>query len=142
MDAFRGMRPQEQSPKYPGSNQVRRRLAVKQREAVENPEWARNPYRLRVDGIVTLLYGSRHLADRLGLSVRTIQKWEERQQLPKPDYRYPSTSKLGRRRLYTRSQVDGIYRIAHEERILEGKRIGNTNFVARVSKLFANGTGG
>jgi hypothetical protein len=70
----------------------------------------------------------------------TIRKWEREGIIPKSTFQSPGRDDdvRGRRRLYTREQVEGIVRIAHEEGVLVShqKPIKGTNFTARVIDLF------
>ena len=99
----------------------------------------------RVNGQPTKFWGIRALGKLLGQrSADTMRSWEERGWLPKPtavfpgrDPRSAASAKHGRRRLYTRAQMIGLYKIAGEEGILEKHaRIESSNFPRRAKKLF------
>jgi hypothetical protein len=78
------------------------------------------------------------LAMALGRKAVTIRAWEANGVIPIATYSAPSDDPRGRRRLYSREQVEGIVQIAGEEGILEEtwKPIGATRFKQRVLQLF------
>ncbi|MDP9870442.1 MULTISPECIES: hypothetical protein [Streptosporangium] len=87
------------------------------------------------------------LARVLNRKSDTIRGWEEQGWLPRPPAAFPgrdprnaASAKHGRRRLYTKALIIGIYQIAREEGILEphARPIQETQFTARVTKLFAD----
>lgn len=79
------------------------------------------------------------LARALNRSAVTLRRWEAQAIIPQPTYSAPSyvDDPRGRRRIYSREQVEGIVRIAAEEGLLDPlKRVNSTNFSARVTELF------
>lgn len=78
------------------------------------------------------------LAKALGRKPVTIRKWEADGIIPVTWYHTPSNDARGRRRLYTRTMVEGIIQIAKEEEILVDtwRSIRKTHFQARVRELF------
>lgn len=78
------------------------------------------------------------LANALGRAPTTLRRWEAQGIIPKSGYTKPSLSRdpRGKRRLYTRAQVEGIIEIAIEEGIMGSGRIQSTDFSSRVIALF------
>jgi DNA-binding transcriptional MerR regulator len=68
----------------------------------------------------------------------TLRLWEREGIIPKATYQINSESKNGRRRLYTREQVEGLVKLAVEEGILisHQRAIGGTQFTTRSIELF------
>jgi hypothetical protein len=93
-----------------------------------------------VAGVETEFYTLGNLAQALGRQPVTIRKWEREGIIPKSTYQSPGRDDdpRGRRRLYTREQIEGIVRIAHEEGVLVShqKPLKATNFTVRVVDLF------
>jgi hypothetical protein len=93
-----------------------------------------------VAGVETEFFTVGDLAKALGRQPVTIRKWEREGVIPKSTYQSPGRDDdvRGRRRLYTREQIEGMVRIAHEEGVLVShqKPIKNTNFSVRVIDLF------
>jgi hypothetical protein len=108
--------------------------------AVDPGAWDAKPRKYVVGGVETEFFTVGDLATALGRRPVTIRKWEREGIIPKSTYQ--STGKdgdvRGRRRLYTRAQVEGMVRIAHEEGVLVShqKPIKGTQFTARVIDLF------
>lgn len=81
------------------------------------------------------------LAQALGRESGTIRKWEQTRVIPAATYQInvnENRDERARRRLYSRTQVEGIYEIAKDEGLLNDSRvyIGRTKFTQRVTKLF------
>ncbi|MFI6495924.1 hypothetical protein [Nonomuraea typhae] len=102
-------------------------------------------YEETVNGKKRDLYTIGALAKIIGRKPDTVRGWENFGWLPQPTDNYtgrdpknPASARHGRRRLYTRDQIIGIYMIAKDEGILEkhAKPITHTNFTKRVIKLF------
>ena len=90
-------------------------------------------------GVDVELYTVGQLADALDREAVTIRKWERDGILPKAMFNSPSTDPRGRRRLYSRAQVEGIVKIAKQEGIYSRnsrKPIRSTAFTAKVIDLF------
>lgn len=104
--------------------------------------------------VIKTLYGKEvelftigQLAMALDLKPVTIRKWEDMGWIPKPPIRtrppnwagLPSKTVKGRR-LWTRSMVAGIVRIANEEAVLPSspkrRQVRHTNFTQRVVALY------
>jgi hypothetical protein len=68
----------------------------------------------------------------------TIRKWEHDGILPKSQYATPSDDPRGRQRLYTKEQVEGIVKIAIEEKVFDPYRpnFKGSNFTTKVVALF------
>jgi hypothetical protein len=87
------------------------------------------------------LFSITELASLLNRKPVTIRKWETDEVIPKATYVRPGRNKdpRGRRRLYSRDQVEGILRIAGEEGLLDPttkKSIAKTQFTSKVFRLF------
>lgn len=92
-----------------------------------------------VGGTLQEFYFVGQLAKALNRSSVTLRRWESDGTIPTSTYSAPSYSGdiRGRRRIYSREQVEGIVRIAAEEGLLDpAKRVNSTNFSARVRALF------
>lgn len=123
---------------YPGSNHPIVRSGVRE---VRDPtgEWDENPRRLKVNGVDVEFFTVGQLGQALGgrQSV-TIRKWEREGVIPRAMFQAPSETPNGRRRLYTRDQVEGMIRIAREEGVYYSHQtpIKKTRFTERVVQLF------
>jgi hypothetical protein len=99
---------------------------------------------LLASGVIYLLNGMEielftigQLANVLDRSTTTLRRWESDGTLPKSGYTKPSKDPRGRRRLYSRAQIEGIYEIAKDEGVLEnGSTLKGTQFANRVLALF------
>lgn len=121
---------------YPGSRE--RRQVNRPRLEAEEPLDLGVPRIETVAGWDVEFYTIGVLASVLNRSPVTIRNWEADGILP-TSWSKPGADHRGRRRLYTRKQIEGIVRIAREEGVLEpGPRIGikATDFTARVTALF------
>jgi hypothetical protein len=129
---------------YPGSTKpiVRHpnRNALHTEAAPSAADWDAKPRKYNVGGVETEFFTLGNLATALGRQPVTIRKWEREGVIPKSTYQSPGRDNdpRGRRRLYTRAQIEGIVRIALEEGVLVShqKPIKTTNFTARVIDLF------
>lgn len=126
---------------YPGS----KKPIVRDKNEVSIPNneeigWDKKPRYYNIAGVKTEFFTAANLAEALGRKTATIRKWETDGVIPKATFQTPSTSSNGRRRLYTRGQVEGIVQIAREEKMLEQTSkaisIKSTKFSARVLDLF------
>jgi len=109
----------------------------KQSYAVD-PEWDSSPRKYMVGGVEKEFFAIGHLAQALGRRPGTIRLWEREGVIPKATYQVNSESPNGRRRLYSREQVEGLVKLAQEEGILVSRQrpIGETDFTARSIELF------
>jgi len=113
-----------------------------QRQKDVTPQWAypwdSRPYIKVVDGYPREFFTIGHLANALMRSSMTIRGWEAQGIFPKPSFIVGGADRHGRRRLYTRKQIEGVARIAHEEGILDNRRrfIKQTRFSERCFELF------
>jgi hypothetical protein len=130
---------------YPGSTRplVRHpnRLNTEAAPSAADPgAWDAKPRKGVVGGVETDFYTVGDLAKALGRQPVTIRKWEREGIIPKSVYQSPGRDGdvRGRRRLYTREQVEGMARIAAEEGVLVShqKPIKDTQFTPRVIALF------
>ena len=97
------------------------------------------PRYYRVNGERCEFFTLGQLAKALNREAVTIRKWEREGILPKPTHRAKGKDVRGSRRLYTRSQVVGLVRIAIEEGVFypHQRPIRESNFAVRAHKLFA-----
>lgn len=123
---------------YPGSRERRSVNHVPDGEP-DAPELGTGTV-YEVRGIDVEFFKIGDLARALNRQAGTIRKWEEDRILPRP---FSKTGRdrdpRGRRRLYTRAQIEGIWRIARDEGVLDpGPRINlrKTQFTQRVEALF------
>lgn len=100
--------------------------------------WDESPIYKRQQGTLREFFGIGHLATALGRSTKTIYKWEKSGLFPKATFVYNGTSRHGQRRLYTRTQIEGVVKIASDEGILRGSKryIGETLFPVKCAELF------
>jgi hypothetical protein len=125
---------------YPGSKRpiVRHPNRVES-EAPDPDRWDAKPKIFPVNGVDTEFFTVGQLALALGgRQPVTIRKWERTGVIPKATFNKPSEDPRGKRRLYSRAQVEGMIRIAEEEGLLRkhSKPITQTNFKERVLALF------
>lgn len=138
-----GMSHFEDVPRYyPGSNKPiieRKPVVVGQKDP---DAWDAHPLIYPVNGEDMEFFTNGHLGDALdGRSDITMRKWEKKGFIPKATYYKPGKegNVHGRRRLYSRAQVEGIVRIAKEEGIFPRNsriKVSSTNFTRRVVALF------
>jgi hypothetical protein len=104
----------------------------------EIPTWDDDPVYKKISGFYREFFAISHLAGALGRAPKTIYKWEANGLFPGATWIYNSDSKNGRRRLYTRAQIEGVVLIAHDEGVLSGtsRFISQTNFPERCRELF------
>ncbi|WP_167503150.1 MerR family transcriptional regulator [Streptomyces malaysiensis] len=100
--------------------------------------WDEDPVYKKIQGSYREFFGISHLSTALGRAPKTIYKWEANGLFPGATWIYNSGSKNGRRRLYTRVQIEGAVRIAYEEGVLSGTQrfISQTQFSQRCRELF------
>jgi hypothetical protein len=136
-----GSRKDEVMTMYPGS-----RMQVKNydRIVIEPPDYGPfdKPRVFSVKGTEVEFFTTGILARMLNRESGTVRKWESEGVIPKATFIAPSDDKRGKRRLYTRKQIEGIRSIAHEEGVLEPgaggrwKSIRKTDFREKVYNLF------
>jgi hypothetical protein len=122
---------------YPGTHRPVR-PAVAPDWAEPEVTWDANPIHYLHEGSLREFFGIGHLADALVRSTKTIYKWETRGIFPYATFVFNPSSLHGRRRYYTRVQVEGVMVIAAEEGVLtrEKREITQTLFPARCFQLF------
>ncbi|MGW3860274.1 hypothetical protein ACWEDZ_02150 [Streptomyces sp. NPDC005047] len=102
--------------------------------------WDEEPVYKKISGFYREFFAISHLANALNRSTKTLYKWESSKPplFPQATWIYNGESKNGRRRLYTRRQIEGVIRIAYEEGVLSGTQrfISQTQFPARCTELF------
>jgi hypothetical protein len=125
----------EDTEYFPGSNRpvVREPAAPKDETA-----WDAKPKVYVVAGREVEFFTVGMLARALHREAVTIRKWEREGIIPKATYRGQSVDPRGKRRLYTRDQVEGMLKIAWAEGLMSGRKvqIRRTQFTKRVVDLF------
>jgi MerR HTH family regulatory protein len=130
---------------YPGSSRPIMRHANRHTEEnrkhsyAVDPDWDSNPRKgFMINGVEKEFFTVGHLAQALGRRPGTIRNWEREGIIPKATFQVNSESPNGRRRLYSREQVEGLVKLAQEEGILIRRQspIGDTKFTARAIELF------
>ena len=122
--------------RHPNRNDRKTKVAP---SSDDEPSWQDTPRKFTADGLERPFYTTGHIAQALGRKPGTIRKWEADGVLPQALWNSPHTAARGRRRLYTRDQVEGIARIAEEEGLTTNHfrtMISKTNFTPRVVELF------
>jgi hypothetical protein len=119
---------------YPGS----KRKIQEQKAKEEHEGWQSKAKSYTVQGVDVDFYTVGQLAEALNRRPVTIRKWEREGIIPRSLFSAPSKDPRGRRRLYTRAQIQGMVDIAREEGILHdpSKHITKTLFTLRVTDLF------
>lgn len=125
---------------YPGSKE-RRQVNHVSGDEPDVPELGTGRT-LLVQGLEVEFFSIGDLARVLNRQPVTIRAWENEGILPTSGWTKPGKDRdpRGRRRLWTRPQIEGIWRIAREEGVLDpGPRINilKTKFPTRVKALFA-----
>lgn len=100
--------------------------------------WSDKPKEFIINGGPMDFFNIGQLARALGRKPVTIRLWEREGILPKATFMLNANSVNGRRRYYSKGQVEGIVRIALEEGILVSHQrpIKGTRFTERVVALF------
>lgn len=125
---------------YPGSK-MRRAPRKPEPEPEPEVEWPKGRI-LTISGHEVECFTTGQLAQLLGgRKAVTIRAWESEGILPKSGYYVPGRDGdvRGRRRYYTRRQVEGVLDIAREEGVLYPSTrisISKTRFTERVTNLF------
>jgi len=124
---------------YPGSKRKIDRTETGGSKA--DPDgWDAKPRVYKKNGVDTEFFTVGHLALAMNRKPLTIRQWERKGIIPKSTYQRAGRngSQHGRRRLYTRAQIEGMIQIASEEGLLTNDRreIASTDFKARVLALF------
>lgn len=96
---------------------------------------------LLVNGVEVEFFKIGQLAAALNRQPGTIRMWEATGILPPSGYVKPGKDRnvQGKRRLWTRRQLEGVIRIALEEDVWHpsvGRKITSTQFTERVTALF------
>lgn len=123
---------------YPGSSKRIEAPAVAEPADDDSASWDSSPRIYTVDGADYEFFSIGDLAAALNRKPVTIRRWEALGYIPVTNLRSPSEHVSKRHRIYTRPLVEGIVRIANEERILHEARprIEATQFRDKVLKLF------
>jgi hypothetical protein len=125
---------------YPGSKEVRGPAAPIVHDEPEGPNLGHGTI-LLVNGRDVEFFYVGHLAAMLNRKPGTMRGWETEGILPPSGYTKPGKDRNphGRRRLWTRAQLEGIWEIARDEGVLlpnSRVNVADTNFTARVRALF------
>jgi hypothetical protein len=127
----------------PGKKPPMNRGANASHPVEDSPEWDADPIVYKHKGVDREFYTIGSLARALGRKEVTIRSWENKGVLPKSPYRSPkpkSPAVPGRtikgKRLWTREQVEGILRIAAEEKVILNGKPPSEGFTKRVAALF------
>lgn len=133
---------------YPGSRQPilrhPNRPAEEGRKRVTgiDPEWDAKPRLFAVNGSEKEFFTVGQLASALGRRPVTIRMWEREGIIPKATFQIKAKNDdpRGRRRLYSRAQVEGLVKIAMEEGVLitHLRPLSETRFTERAIALFQN----
>lgn len=123
------------SDTYPGSKQTRRAVAGPAPQPVDGEAWDSQPRMIEVDGQPVEFFYIGALSTALRRSPVTLRKWMTAGILPKARYLSQGTTTRGDRRLWTRAQIEGLMRIAQEERI-DTVPVRRTQFTSRSRELF------
>ena len=125
---------------YPGSK-MKPEARVPDPEPEPEIEWPKGRI-LTIQGFEVECFTTGQLANLLGgRKAVTIRAWEAEGILPKSGYYVPGRDGdvRGRRRYYTRAQVEGVLDIARQEGVLYPSTrisISRTAFTGRVTDLF------
>ncbi|MFE2539076.1 hypothetical protein [Actinacidiphila glaucinigra] len=100
--------------------------------------WDEDPVFKKISGFYREFFAISHLCAAINRSPKTLYKWETSNLFPLATWIYNGESRNGRRRLYTRRQIEGVVVIAYEEGVLSGTKrfISHTQFPARCFELF------
>ena len=134
---------------YPGSKQKRReskqmrhsRKVEERRQERDDEGWDARPIKKTVKGIPIEVFPIGSLGKALGRDSVTLRAWIRKGWLPRNSFQSPpvygSRGDAGRR-LWTRTQIEGIVQIAREEGLLEAHppRVQATNFTRRVMEAW------
>lgn len=125
---------------YPGSKRKIDRTDTETKSKPNIDGWDAKPRVYKKDGKDTEFFTVGHLAIAMNRKPLTIRQWERKGIIPKSTYQRAGRNgnQHGRRRLYTRPQIEGMIQIAGEEGLLTNDRreIASTNFKPRVLALF------
>lgn len=128
---------------FPGSRKPLVRHPNRNRDEpapIDPDSWDAKPRIHKIGGVETELFTVGQLAQALGRRPNTIRTWERNKVIPNATVQIPGRhgDTRGKRRLYTRAQIEGLIKIAEEEGLLEGdnRSIGATDFTRRAFDLF------
>jgi hypothetical protein len=134
---------------YPGRKKPVNRTPEKEAVIAERAEWDANPVYYRIDGEKQEFFLISHLAKALGYSQQAIRLWEGRKLMPNTPYRSPRSYKVKQkeqagsfapsnkgRRLWTRTQIEGILALARKHRVLLNKQAPTPAFARDVAILY------
>lgn len=119
---------------FPGSRQE-----IKAPPGLRDPLEGRHGKTFTIGGREIELFTISQVAFYLGRKPGTIRKWEHENVIPKATYVKPGVGGdvRGRRRLYSRAQVEALIRIATEENLMGTHvKVGRTQFTTKVFSEF------
>lgn len=123
---------------YPGSKT--KRVVHQVTPEPDEPMDLGTPRVYRVGGTDVEFFTLGQLAAALHRKPVTLRRWESDGVIPTPRFSMPGQDgdPRGRRRLYTRAQVEGIVSIAYQEGLMDNtnKGIRSTKFTEKVVELF------
>lgn len=121
---------------YPGSKR-RRAANTDGAPSTVTSGWDVKPLFLTVEGVEVEFFNIGALAKALGRRSSTLRKWETLGILPKARFHTPGANRHGQFRLYTRTDVETIARIAHEEGLIgTNRQVQCTAFSERVGRYW------
>lgn len=126
-------------PRHPnrGNERARTSLAI-------DPTWDERPLVFDVGGKEMEFFTVGQFARALGRRPPTIRQWEREGIIPLATFQIPGKDDdaRGRRRLYSRAQVEGVVAIAAAEGLFTHRRkpLGQTEFSTKVHDLFRQTT--
>jgi len=122
---------------YPGGKKPVRTAGAKPAPVPAEPTWDAKPVNKLVKGVEVELFPIGALAKALNRAPVTIRLWERERTIPGATLRLAPKNGVQGRRYYTRSQVEGIRRIAAEEGLLDGRAPITKDFSTKCFALFA-----
>lgn len=126
---------------YPGSDQKipapdKPRTTRERQKPQELADWDQHAHTYMVNGRRYEFFRIGALALALGRATVTIRLWEDQGIIPETR-RGPSEVPGKGHRLYTRPQIEGLWRIAINEGLIDGsRRVNQTRFKERAEELF------
>ena len=131
---------------YPGSSRKRKVYAEEEpvKPKLEDLLELGKPKYYLLNNKPTPLYRIGALARALNRKTVTIRKWEQEGVIPMSPMMSSSFDQRGKRRLYTKEQIESLRNIAYEENILhpsangKWRSITDTQFKQKAAKAFSD----
>lgn len=123
---------------YPGSSKRRENPQAEKPPDPPGILWDASPRIYTIDGVSYEFFSIGDLATALNRKPVTIRLWEHDGIIPVINLRSPSEHVSKRHRIYTRPIIEGLIRIAEDEKILHvaRPRIKDTQFREKTLELF------